>query len=109
MPKSCESWIRKIAKHLSWLAGSIKVGVLALVQCKGEFQELVHIFVIFQFEAHISYCGHSCSLGAPSKLLVKKAKASWYLQTLQCCGMFVDEEFREIINFVTTLWSLVQF
>lgn len=74
--KSCGSWIRKIPKHLSCTAGSIKLGVLALVQCKGEFQELVHIFVIFQFEAHTSYPGHLHSLGAASKSVVKRAKAS---------------------------------
>lgn len=76
MRKSWGSWMRKIPKHLSCMAGSVRLGVLALVQCKGEFQKLVHIFVIFQFEAHTSSPGHLCSLGAGSKLVVKRAKAS---------------------------------
>lgn len=57
----------------AWLA--VKLGVLARVQCKGEFQELVHIFVIFQLETHASSPGRLCSLGAASKLVVRKAKA----------------------------------
>lgn len=76
MKKSCGSWIRKIPKHLSCMDGSVRLGVLAPVQCKGEFQKLVHIFVIFQFEAHTSYPDHLCSPGAASILVVKKAKAA---------------------------------
>lgn len=58
------------------MAGSVRLGVLALVQGKGEFQKLVHILVIFQFEAHTSYPGHLCCLRAASKLVVKRAEAS---------------------------------
>lgn len=58
MIRSCGSWIRKIPKHLSCMAGSVRLGVLAPVQGEGEFQKLVHIFVIFQFEVHTSYLGH---------------------------------------------------
>lgn len=91
------------------MAGNIKLGVLAPVQCKGEFQELVHIFVIFQFEAHISYPGHWCS-GSSQQMSCEEGKGLLdYLETGKCCGMFLDEEFGEVINFVTTLWSLAQF
>ena len=76
MKVACGSRIRKIPTHLPCMPGSIKLGVLALVQCKGEFQELVYIFVIFQFEAHTSYPGHLCFLGAASKLVVRRARAS---------------------------------
>lgn len=84
-------------------------GVLAPVQGGGEFQKLVHIFVIFQFEVHTSYLSCLCSLGAASTLVVKRAKASSYLKTGKCCGMFLDEEFRENVHFVTTVWSLAWF
>lgn len=76
MIESCGSWIRKVPKHLSCMTGSVRLGVLALVQREGEFQKLVHIFVIFQFEVCTPYLGHLCSLGAASKLVVRRAKAS---------------------------------
>ena len=84
------------------MAGSVRLGVLAPVQGKGEFQKLVHVFVIFQFEAHTSCLGRVYFLRAASKSAVRKGKASSYLKTIRDCGMFLDEEFREMINFVTT-------
>lgn len=76
MIKSCGSWIRKIPTHLSCMAGSVRLGVLALVQREGEFQKLARVFVIFQFEVHTSYLGHLCCRRAASKLVARRAKAS---------------------------------
>lgn len=101
MKSSCGPWIRKIPKHPSCMAGSVRLGVLAPVQGKGEFQKQVHVFVIFQFEAHTSCLGPVYFLRVASKPAVRKGEASGYLKTIRDCGMFLDEEFREIINFVT--------
>lgn len=102
MKTSCGPRIRKISKHLSCMAGSVRLGVLAPVQGKGEFQKQVHVFVIFQFEAHTSYLGPVCFLTVASKPTVRKGEASGYLKAIRDHGVFLDEEFREIINFVAT-------